>query len=395
MRVRIVAAFATLATVTSCSSVTEPDGNRLRFQKLTLGLQRTCGLTTEGKAYCWGESGLLGIGSNGGEMHRPVAVAGDRRYFDIVTGTGLTCGLDAVDSTAWCWGRDEKGVTFSVPTQLSSEKLAALSIGLQEGNYCGLNPAGEVRCWGANAQGQVGNGTLVAVTTPTLVGSVPPAALVVAGYHTCMLTTAGAAHCWGADIRGQVGRSMVPPTCEPFANCLVTTPTAVIGNHTFTSITVGGSHTCALNASNEAFCWGNSQHGQVGAEPHLTRCIANVPCNPSPTKVPGLTFARIVAGSMTTCAVTTAGKGYCWGYNEEAQAGNGTLTVDVREPSAVASDITFRVIYPGTRHTCGIATDDLAYCWGNNIAGSLGIGGNPGRYTSPRPVASPLQLDAP
>jgi alpha-tubulin suppressor-like RCC1 family protein len=319
-----------LALCASCGSPSEPQGTPLSFQKLTLGLQHTCGLTTEGTIYCWGEGGLLGT-SDPREEALPVRVEGDRLYFDLATGTHTNCALAVADSTPYCWGRDEDGWSSDTPVRVTTRAFRALSLGLYDGNRCGLTKTGEVYCWGSNVYGQTGTGARDPVAEPTAIATSITATQVGASFHACLLDNGGAAYCWGTDIQGQVGRSQTPPSCDDVVQCMVTTPTAVIGGLTFADISVGGGHSCARTATGEAYCWGNNDEGKLGT------------------------------GDQKSTSV----------------------------PTKVSGNVAFRVIYPGIRHTCGITTDDRGYCWGNNIVGGLGIGTFGGIYTTPKAVAAP------
>ncbi len=71
---------------------------------------------------------------------------------------------------------------------------------------CALLADGTVRCWGLNANGQLGDGTRNDSTTPVTV-SLPLSATAVAagGYHTCARLADGTVRCWGYNYYGQLG----------------------------------------------------------------------------------------------------------------------------------------------------------------------------------------------
>ena len=78
--------------------------------------------------------------------------------------------------------------------------------------------------------------------------------------HTCALDTTGKAWCWGNNSAGQVGygpRDLSQPLYKYV-------PVPVAGNRTYTTPTAGYNHACALDTTGKAWCWGWDSHGQVG-----------------------------------------------------------------------------------------------------------------------------------
>jgi alpha-tubulin suppressor-like RCC1 family protein len=91
-----------------------------------------------------------------------------------------------------------------------------------------------------------------------------------------------------------------------------------------------------------------------------------------------LSFRQVSAGGFHSCGLTSDNRAYCWGHNEPStyadgsgELGDGT-TISRLTPVAVFGGLHFRVVSAGTQHTCGVTTDSLAYCWGLNTFGSLG-----------------------
>jgi alpha-tubulin suppressor-like RCC1 family protein len=140
------------------------------------------------------------------------------------------------------------------------------------------------------------------------------------------------------------------------------------GEFQFASVAVGFRHSCAVSSLGDAFCWGNNASGQLGDGTETDRTV--------PTRV--LTtkrFRSVTAGWTHTCGVSVAGELFCWGDNVAGQLGIGSTVPRAHAPLRVAGDsVSFTSVSTGFVHTCGISAVGLAYCWGANGAGQLGIG---------------------
>ena len=166
-----------------------------------------------------------------------------------------------------------------------------------------------------------------------------------------------------------------------------------IGSSDWTSVSVGGDHTCAIKTDGSGYCWGSNQYGQLGVTHTDTTCgagNARYACATTPQLVQaGLQFASISAGQRHTCAITRGREAYCWGSNDAGQVadfgGGGPPLVKVQ------SSLPWTQITAGFSHTCAVRSDGLLVCWGSNDRGQLGNGGLlPGttRANVPSPVAT-------
>ena len=160
------------------------------------------------------------------------------------------------------------------------------------------------------------------------------------------------------------------------------TPSAVSGGLRWSQISAGDSHTCGITQAGIGFCWGLGTDGKTGLASTST---VYVPYQIQPfSGTSDFTLASISAASTTTCAVTTAGLGYCWGngglYNRK---GNNQVQNDVAwQPVLVSGGYTWASISAGWTHTCGITTAGVSYCWGGtDVSGALGNGGVSGSST--------------
>lgn len=157
------------------------------------------------------------------------------------------------------------------------------------------------------------------------------------------------------------------------------------------SLSVGSYHACAVASDSKAYCWGDNYNGQLGDG---TTTDSSVPVPVDTTGVlSGKTIKSIAAGSSHTCVVASDNQAYCWGFGGGAWSSgsplgnnsnaNSSVPVAVYT-SGVLSGKTIRAITSGTNYSCVIASDNLPYCWGSGFSGSLGNGST---NDQPVPVA--------
>ena len=360
------------------------------FAAAAAGGAHTCALTTDGATYCWGrgESGQLGISvpmssctTDAGPRpcsSAPVEVTGEIAFTQLAAGGAHTCGLTS-DGSAYCWGANGTGQlghsaqSHHTPTAVETDlKFASLDAGTE--HTCGLTATGTAYCWGRNDRGQLGDGTTDARSVPQPVTGDHTFQLIVAGGfdigHTCALTNDGEAYCWGDNEFGQLGNGD-GASGDDFASHPV--PAPVVAAPPFVSLTTGlGRHTCGLTSTGDAYCWGENSLGALGDGSTTHRA--------TPVLVAGgLEFSLVIAGGYIghTCALTASDAAYCWGENSGGQVGDNSVT-DRLSPTAVFGGLSFTTLDSGFRHTCGLATTGALYCWGSGGAGQLGTNADDG-----------------
>ncbi len=151
----------------------------------------------------------------------------------------------------------------------------------------------------------------------------------------------------------------------------------------FTSISMGGGFSCALDTLSDLWCWGTNDHHQIdpGTEPLFTiaRRVAT-----------DRKYQQVSTGRAHVCAISD-GALFCWGANDRGQI-SASVRGDVTEPTRIATTggpEKWRSVTAGFQSTCAIADDGRLFCWGRNDSGQLGIG-TITDAGSPVPVASEL-----
>jgi len=234
--------------------------------RVAVGGFESCTIDASGGAACWGYDvdGALGDGSFGGSTPRgPVSVAGLSNLVEIAAGEDSACAARA-DGTVWCWGddsigelgdgRDGEGTKSAAPVRVEIEHVVHLAAGW--GSFCAVRDDERAMCWGANAAGQVGDGSVSDhVTTPHEVALAGVTQIVTSGAHACALRSDRTLWCWGTAANGDLGIGPAAP--------IVPLPTKVALD-AVVEVAAGFHHTCARTADESIWCWGMNQSGEVG-----------------------------------------------------------------------------------------------------------------------------------
>lgn len=360
-------------------------GAPIAFASMSTGIERTCGLDTQGLAWCWGTDAASGtlrelcvipprFPDDGIEVpcwKRPAPVAGGK-VFTLLKHGGAGNHTWALDSEGrlWAWGNNrflllepaDPLATFSRVRPVGRvAELRFKAIDASTSTACGVTTAGAIWCWGEpnmvttttpadNTICQIPGGRGYCGIDPFQVGSATDWVDVGVGIeHACARNAAGRVHCWGMGSAGQLG-VLATPTCNigGFNYRCSSAPLLVSNSLTFTSISAEGNQTCGITDAQALYCWGT-----------LTGNTATL----TPSSV-GTGFAQVdVTGNPGWCGVRTNGTAWCTGI-----IGAAGVATQVPVTGAVVGAA------GTTEHACVWNTAGDAWCFGDKSYGQLGDG---------------------
>ena len=342
--------------------------------QVSAGLMLTCAMREDGTVWCWGSNAIGQLGNGDDtvpESDVPVQVVGISTATQIGVGDNHACALLA-DTSVTCWGvaAHEDGsysATWTpIPVQngVGGTFTGAVQLALGGGGACVRMADGSVACWGAfNDSGQLGTDAGAGTAVPVPVAGISGAVDIALGQsHSCAALDTGEVKCWGINGKGQLGQGVYDPATSA-------DPLTVLGlggdSPHAVKVAAGRDHSCALLADATMVCWGGNFAGRLGDGTGQDRL--------TPTKVVELAdVVSIDAGDQVTCAIRNDGTAWCWGYNNQGEVGSGKPYWPMI-PAQVVGITSGMNITAGWAQTCAVVSGGQVRCWG---VGQYGVTGD-------------------
>jgi len=267
----------------------------------------------------------------------------------------------------------------------------AVQVSVKGASSCALSSDGQVRCWGSNDMGQLGNGTTVNSAQPTLVTGLDDVVQVTQIYGTCGFVVDQQAYTFDEDSFGSAGHSAAcalrsdssvwcwgafagresPEDAPPAGASLV--PVRVFNGTR--QISAGIDHTCLLLNSGETQCWGSFHAPNYFPEVGRFNDTADFECVPFSLAVPADTV-KLVDGRSTACALSASGTVNCQGWDQWGTLGRREFRFysGAHGPGLVLGLDNAVDLAMGRGHVCAALADHSVKCWGLGDRGQLGVG---------------------
>jgi alpha-tubulin suppressor-like RCC1 family protein len=346
--------------------------------QVTAGDFFTCAWVKNLSAKCWGlnTQGQLGQGSNVatigsaanqmGNNLAPINFGTGRSATTIVAGSFHACAL-LDNNQIKCWGNNQSGELGLGDATLRGLLATDMGDGL---------PAVDL---GSDANG-------VAYTAKRITAGAA---------HSCALLSNNQVKCWGNNNYGQLGQSDMNPRGDGIGLMGNDLKPVDLGTNPVTTLPYGakeigalGYQTCAKLDNDDLKCWGNNSHGQLGQGDlnNMGDVASEMGGNLSRVKLGGGRIAtKTAGGAYHLCALLNDATIKCWGWNFDGQLGLGTVDTSDRGDAPMEMANNLLAINLGTglaaldvaaagSHSCALLGNNLVKCWGANASGQLGQG---------------------
>lgn len=333
------------------------------------GGSHSCALGRDGGVHCWGSNseGQLGDGTTTDQALATPVSGLQSGVTAIATGLNHSCALSSAGGVK-CWGSNDFGqlgdgstTDRSTPVDVSGLAAGVQAISAGANHSCALTAANGIRCWGRNLLGQLGDGSTTDRSVPVDVSGLGSGVAQVVGgdFHSCARGIAGEVKCWGWNVFGQLGDG---------SNSDRLTPVTVTGLGSAAQVAAGSFHSCAVDNGGALYCWGRNDFGQIGDGSTTNR---NSPIAVSGLSNGA---RAVDGGSSHSCALLDTGAARCWGLNNSGQLGDGTTIARNTPVAVGGLFAALTNLSSGSAHNCGLDAQGFNQCWGNNASGQLGDG---------------------
>ncbi|WP_374073573.1 RCC1 domain-containing protein [Bdellovibrio bacteriovorus] len=364
------------------------------FSKVVAGRYLTCGLSSAGNAYCFGNNGDYTVGNGASQnalsptqVDASLLPAGSK-FKNIFMSQYRTC-AETTNNQVACWGWENNYLSFFretdplKPFEISAPPLSSGSWKsfVAKYNYaCGTSSDDTAYCWGEGTR-VLGTGNSIETTpgpvdTSLMTGAKKFSQLAVSFSAVCGVATDGILYCWGGSSALGLGAVTVADVPTPVLTSDMT------GATTFSQVSVGGRHACGVATDGKGYCWGEMTSSPGLYAPVLGNGSLALKNKPYPVYTANIAsgstlFSKIITTNFHSCGLMTDGVVYCWGAKDWTGGHSSTNMTTVPLPldtSAMTGATTFSDIYGSDEAFCGTSTDGLPYCWGFNYYGLLGTG---------------------
>ena len=321
--------------------------------------------------WSWGNnnSGQLGDNTTTNRSTPVTTFAGGTNWKQVSGGTLYSAAIKT-DGTLWNWGSNSYGESGNNLVDLSN-KLTPITTFAGGTNWkqvsccqyftAAIKTDGTLWTWGYNFYGQLGDNTGTNRSTPvtTFSGGTNWKQVYCGQQHTAAIKTDGTIWTWGSNSNGQLGDNTVIARSTPV--------TTFAGGTNWKQVACGYNHTAAIKTDGTLWTWGRNAYGQIGDNTTINRST------PVTTFAGGTNWKQVSCRGQNTAAIKTDGTLWTWGTNVSGQLGNFISFINSITPvTTFAGGTNWKQVSCGQQHTAAIKTDGTLWTWGSNYNRQLG-----------------------
>ncbi len=384
-------------------NINKVDNTQDQFIKFSTGGSFTLAVLASQKIYAWGNNrwGQLGFGTVIDSV-KPIEIT---KYFHLkpeekvanIYASFRSSNLLTTEGRLFAWGNNEFGQlgdnstnNHNIPIEVTSklglvygEKISQMTTG---GFHTLLvTSLGRVFSWGYNEYGQLGDGTNIYKNVPVeitkmfnLMNDEEIENLGAGLGHSMLTTSLGRIFTWGNNEYSQLGDNTSnkrnhPSDISKFINYKK--------DEKIKKISLGSLHTFIVTTIGRVFAFGNNDNGQLGDIATKT-CVKPIDITERFNTLPDEIIINIIAGRNYSLALTSLGRIFSWGNNNNGQLGIASYITGSTGPLEITDKIVNNDeewivnIFSGatSTHSYAVSSNRKIYAWGNNEQGQIGEG---------------------
>jgi alpha-tubulin suppressor-like RCC1 family protein len=298
------------------------------------------------------------------------------------------------DFTLWSWGLNNVGqlginttINRSSPVTSIASPNSWLQIAAGNSRSVAINYSGFMLAWGLNSASQLGDGTSINRSSPVVTDSAAANVyryinLSADWFGTAAIREDGTLYVWGTNNLGNLGDGTTVGKTLPTVQNAVTqlsSPVQIGSASNYTQISAGNSFYGAIDSTGALYTWGINTSGQLGqATPANNTRLIPSRLRDALSNDNTSSWTLVSAGNNHALAITVDGKLFAWGNNASSQLGDDTvvsksIAVQIGLSYAGAAITSWRYASAGNAHSLAIDNNYNFYGWGLNNAGQIGV----------------------
>lgn len=322
--------------------------------------------------WVWGQNGNGQLGNNStADTSTPVqTVSSGTNWQQISMGySNVSAGIKT-DGRLWTWGSNLNGelgdnttIAKSSPVQTIGAATNWRQVSCNITSIHGIKTDGTLWCWGLNVFGTLGTNNTTNRSSPVQTISTGTNWTSVSanwGYAVAALKTGGTLWTWGYNVTGNLGINNTINQSSPVQTISTGTNWA--------SVSMGQGNCAGIKTDGTLWIWGSNSNGELGDNTRISKS------SPVQTIGAATNWSQVSCGAGHTAAIKTDGTLWTWGANSLGQLGDNTTIRQSSPIQTVSGGTNWKFCFAGYQVQAALKTNGSLWTWGENTSGYLGTG---------------------